>query len=128
MTASPRPELLRTTIADVRVAVDFPLDALDLAFMRRAFSELFDTAAADVTRAGYDLDDVVVDRFLICRVPGGDKSAEVVATLPVTTLVDRVRLIEDTFEAFRQESGSQAPCDGVRVEELRAKATLERLA
>lgn len=128
MTASPRPELLRTTIAEARAAVDFPLDALDLAFLRRAFSELFDAVAADVTRSGYDLDDVVVDRFLIGRVPGGDKSAEVVATLPVTTLVDRVRLIEDTFEAFRRESGSRARCDAIRVEELRATATLERLA
>lgn len=128
MTTPPRPELLRTTIADARAAVDFSLDALDLAFLRRAFSELFDAVAADVTRAGYDLDDVLVDRFLICRVPGGDESAEVVATLPVTTLVDRVRLIENAFEAFRQESGSQAPCDGIRVEELRASATLERLA
>ena len=127
MSPPSRPEIRRTIIAEARAAVDFSLDALDLAFLRRAFSELFDAAAADVTRAGYDLDDVVMDRFLICRAPGGGESAEVVATLPVTTLVDRVRLIEDTCEAFRRVSGSQAPRDGIRVQGLLVTATLERL-
>lgn len=43
------------------------LDRLDMPALRQAFAALMDDAALAVQRAGFDLDDVVIERSLICR-------------------------------------------------------------
>jgi len=43
------------------------VDRFDLPFARQCFSTLFDRAAQTVFRAGYDLDDVTVDQFIVLR-------------------------------------------------------------
>ena len=58
------------------------VDAFDVQEARRSFSTLFDRAAEAVFRAGYDLDDVTVDRFVVQRSVGGTETeAEFVAWL-----------------------------------------------
>lgn len=47
------------------------LDALDLAALRTAFSELMDQAAAAAHAAGLEQDDCTLERFAELRGPGG---------------------------------------------------------
>ncbi len=57
----------RRIVFDDTVTIDVPLTGIDVDAIRRVFSDLFDRAAQAVSRAGYDQDDAVVERFFICR-------------------------------------------------------------
>ena len=73
----------RTVIHEETLPCDVPLDELDMDWLRRQFLTLFDRAALAVCRAGYDLDDVVFDRF-ICRYDGDSEMTGV----PLPSLTD----------------------------------------
>ena len=49
---------------------DVSLAEVDLDAVRRKFSELFDQAAHANTLAGFDLDDVLVERHIVCTADG----------------------------------------------------------
>ncbi len=62
----------RTVIHEATLPCDVPLNELDMDWLRRRFSTLFDEAALAVNRAGYDLDDVVFDRFIAYEHKGAE--------------------------------------------------------
>ncbi len=67
----------------------FPSEAerFDLALGRQSFSTLFDRAAQAVFRAGYDLDDVTIDQFIVlCGNDGTESEMEFSAWLRDVTL------------------------------------------
>jgi hypothetical protein len=61
-------------LCEESIACDIRLDVLDMDWLRRQYSILFDRAAQAVFRAGYDLDDVIVERFVSLVDEHGDAS------------------------------------------------------
>lgn len=49
-------------------AVDWPADAIPLDELQVHFADLFERAAYVVQCKGYEQDDTIVDRFLLCRI------------------------------------------------------------
>jgi hypothetical protein len=86
-------------------------DSIDLTLLRQRFSELFDRAASRVQRAGYDLDDVLVDRFLVCV---GGEGREIEAPIEFVSSVDSV-LLQVGRAAGSGVSGVAVIRAGVRV-------------
>lgn len=78
----------RTVLFDTSSPFQTTLDALDLTELRRAYSALFDRAATEVFRRGLDLDDVVVERFVVCRRADGETTRT-----PLTSLADRSAVV-----------------------------------
>jgi hypothetical protein len=81
-------------------ALDFASDEIDLEALRRTFSGLFDEACEAVTRLGLDLDDVTVERCLMCA-HGGCKY-EVLSP----PLADRDRLLSAIREAAQFDAAN----------------------
>jgi hypothetical protein len=57
---------IRELLHSETLPVDFAIDDLNIDLLRRQFSGLLDRAALAVNRAGLDLDDVIVERYLLC--------------------------------------------------------------
>ena len=64
----PAPKIL----LEKSITMDMSLDQLDLDVVRRRYSELFDQAAIGIQRAGYDLDDIEIQRSVICSLEKDD--------------------------------------------------------
>ncbi len=78
----------RTVLVEASAPFVADVDSLDLAELRMAFSALFDRTAEEVFRYRLDLDDVVVDRFLLCQAPGG-----ATVRVPLPSLADRSSVV-----------------------------------
>jgi len=99
-----------------------PLTKLDLRALQAGFSALFDAAAVAVRRAGYDLDDVVLERIMVCEDPDGtpfDVAAE--------PLSDRDELIRRVVRsASHLDGGSdQDSAESICVRRLMVHALLD---
>lgn len=64
----PAPKIL----LEKSITMDMPLNQLDLDAIRRGYSKLFDQAAIGIQQAGYDLDDIEIQRSAICSLERGD--------------------------------------------------------
>lgn len=77
--------------------VGTPLDELDWNTVRKGYSTLFDRAAQAVFRTGLDLDDIIVNRFIVC-----ENQAEGTKRLPLESLADQTLSLRQIRDAFQQ--------------------------
>jgi hypothetical protein len=61
-----RHALHRQVMFECSRTLDISCEALEVARLQESFSELFDKASDAVTKLGLDLDDVIVERSLLC--------------------------------------------------------------
>ena len=111
----------RTVIHEAMWPCDLPLDELDMDWLRRQFSTLFDEAALAVSRAGYDLDDVVFDRYIAC---GHNRSDPV--DMPLPSLTDADAIASAVLELLTSDGNDSSPPTGPRIAGLRVVVILER--
>lgn len=71
-----RPTIHRRVVFDETVEMIFDPAGQDLAALRRAFLSPFDRAAHAVQVLGYEQDDAVIERFLLCQVDDTHRSPE----------------------------------------------------
>jgi hypothetical protein len=98
----PPPGPARTQICHVTLDLQVRCNAIDLAALRGGFSELFDRAALHVQRAGHDLDDVVVERFLTCHGGTGE---------PVDVPIEFLSSLDLLLQQLRGRLGPAEPLD-----------------
>jgi hypothetical protein len=115
-------KLRRRILFEDTVPIDFPVAGIDLDVIRRVFSGLFDRAAQAVSRAGYDQDDAVVERFLVCRV--GEATALDIAA---ECLSEADRLAAQVVRALVAAGAGRLGPAEIRIIGLKAVATLESL-
>jgi hypothetical protein len=80
-------------------AVCLPVTASGLSGLPRAFSGMFDQAACAIRGEGFDLDEVIVERWLVCR---GESGAE--ARIPAEPLSNPAQLVAVIKQALRTEA------------------------
>lgn len=115
-------KLRRRIVFDDTVPFDAPLTGIDLDPIRRVFSDLFDRAAQALSHAGYDQDDAVVERYLICR------AADTLDhEIPADFFSDARRLTEHVTSAVRAAGAGEFGRAEIRIIGLKAVATLESL-
>jgi N-methylhydantoinase A/oxoprolinase/acetone carboxylase beta subunit len=95
-----------------------PVEHLDE--LRRAFLTLMDAAAAAVQRAGYDLDDCVVERFVTLRYQGDAQSR----TIEAESLTELDRLLRPFHRDYCAQF--EAPRRDDRVEVVRIAVRARR--
>lgn len=84
-----------TTLHTERLETSLPATAAALTGLSHDFSPLFDRAACAIRAEGYDLDDVVLERWLVCRVGAGDE-----VRLRAEPLSDSARLADAVHQAL----------------------------
>jgi len=98
------------------IPVSKPLDALDEVWLRQRFSELFDRSGQAIHRAGYDLDDVVVDRIIICVQCGGSEWQEPAEPLSdVRRMKERIRQRAASHSLTQPSGESDSEVQVVRI-------------
>lgn len=102
------------------VPVDWPADDLELGPLREGFALLFDRAAHAVQLAGYEQDDALIDRSLICEVAGVGQ-----VPVPSVFLGDLGRLRRLVDESVQRAAGRVVPVTSVRVVALAVEARLD---
>ena len=107
----------RQVVYDETLPIEMAAAELDLERLRRGFAELFDRAAQAVQLAGYEQDDVVLERFLIVRTVCGEEM-----TLSAEWLSDRERLVQHLVRECRGIIGQRLDFSDVRVIGLRIAA------
>ncbi len=95
----PAPKIL----LEKSITMDMPLDQLDLDAVRRGYSELFDQAAIGIQRAGYDLDDIEIQRSVICSLEMGD-----IQQFTINSIADQTRFTTEIIEKILQNSSEQS--------------------
>lgn len=106
----------RRTPAAVSARVNFALHQLDLVDLRRRFSDLFDEIARVITGDKLDLDDVIVDRLVVCRLPDGRT-----VTVPADSLADVARLKNSLIAAVGQSASATVSAEDICITELIAQ-------
>ena len=125
------------TIFECGADWDVSLAQIDLDEVRRKFSELFDQAAHANTLAGFDLDDVLVDRHVVCSMDGVTR-----ITVSADHLSDRDRFVAHVLSKandanhggpcppYPNDHGGQCPLnvtEKVKIVELRITVIRESL-
>jgi len=82
---------------------------------------LFDKAALAVNRAGYDLDDVVFDRFIACRRHRSDP-----VDVPLPSLTDAAAIASAAVDSLICQGNDSSPPIEPRIAALRVVVILER--
>ncbi len=113
----------RDILFDESRPIRAPLTRLDIESLRRSFAALGDRAAQAVIAAGFDQDDVVLDRLMRCHVDD-----TVGAELPADWLADAGRLSGAIIAALSSRAQRPIPIEGVTIESVRVRAVLERWA
>jgi len=103
--------------------VEWRLDDIDLDELRSGFSHLFDQAAEAVHAAGLDLDDVFVERSLLCRTP-----CEENLIVGARFLADRDRLISGVTTELREMVGQVVESTKTIVTKLQVSVLRDRSA
>ncbi|MCO6436382.1 MAG: hypothetical protein J5J06_04765 [Phycisphaerae bacterium] len=124
----------RRVVFDETVEVSFDPRQDPLEMLRRAFLAPFDRAAHAVQVLGYEQDDAVIERHLLCQATGGMVPSEPNSeAAPVRTTVEvPAEGLSDagSFNAALKQSlnvrGHEAEFDEVRIVALRVVAVLER--
>jgi len=111
----------RVLLSTADAAFDSPAFGLDLDELRRLFLKLCDDTAQAVQSAGHDLDEVIVERFLRCRLC--DSST---FDAPADVLSDKERLLHSLSETARRNQGLSMDAGSLHVVGLRVVAYLER--
>ncbi len=113
-------ELIRETLFDNCIDYNDRLTTLDFDRLRAAMLTLFEAAAHTVQVAGYEQDDAVIDRFVVCHVRGED----------IRIIVDQFSTQEFFKTSIRnqliQQSVKNLEDADVEIVSLRVTATLER--
>ncbi len=107
-------------VFDETVDVRLPTTAIDLDSLRRTFSDLFDRAARAVLDAGFDLDDSIVERSLICR------AGEVRHEVRAESLGDAGQLAAHIIRSLVSAGVPESCARDATIVGLRAVATIER--
>ncbi len=116
------PSIQRRVIAEESIQVDWSLEKLNLEVVRRTFSDLFDRAAVAVHRAGHDLDDVVVERRMICRTTDGfDRDVSVFFMSNVN------QMVENTVTQLVNAGLSATEARCARILAMKCEAVLETI-
>lgn len=110
-----------TTLFSAALPLNQNPGTLDLDQIRRRFAELFDQSVRAVSRAGYDLDDVVVHRYLDCRT-AGTKLRGVTAE----ALSDRQRLWDHVVRELRSNGAEELDDRHVEIVNVRVVTVLDR--
>lgn len=97
------------------------LSEIDLDVVRRKFSELFDRTASAVFRARLDLDDVLVERQVVCRINGHPP-----IRISADHLSDLDRFTQHILAAARVELDRDIPSGAATLIELRITAIREQ--
>ena len=123
--ASGRDRGIRPPPRELLYSETLPIDEvaaeLDLAELRRRFAPMFDRAARAVQLAGYEQDDTVVARVLVCRA-GEQGRVEV----PAEFLADRARLLGVVTRAVTASVGRPVAASAVQLIGLKVSAYRER--
>ena len=112
----PEPRTLYTET----LPVEFSLNDLDLDVLRRRFAEVFDRAAHAVQLAGFEQDDAIIERYVICRL--GERTELAVTA---ESLSDRERLSRHVTETIRLRTGPSTVQSDVRIVGLKVEARID---
>lgn len=113
----------RDILFDESRPIRAPLAGLDIEALRRTFAALGERAALAVSAAGFDQDDVVLDRLMRCH---ADDTLE--AELPADWLADAGRLAGAIIAALATTAQRPIPIEVATIESVRVRAVLERWA
>jgi len=113
----------RESIYSEDVDVDLPADTVDLDHLRRALVGPFDRAAHAVQIAGYEQDDAVIERELLCRID----EVETVR-IPVGPLADGDAFAAHLLRVAASKVDHPVAIKQVRIIGLCVEAILERWA
>jgi hypothetical protein len=106
---------------------DASLAQIDIEAVRRKFSELFDRAAHANTLAGFDLDDVLVERHIVCTIDGVTR-----VKVSADHLSDRERFMVHVLSTVNAaDHGGPCPAyvtEQVKIVELRVTVIRENRA
>jgi len=116
-------EISHYPLFDESQPVNVALDEVTLDDLRRAFSGLFDRAVRAVQAAGFDQDDVELERWLLCRLPDGTA-----CSVRVDVLSDLQRFLQSTLTGLQSTTGRKWNVAEVQLLGLRVVAILERPA
>jgi len=113
-------ELIRETLFDQTKDYVDCLAKLDFDRLREAMLPLFEAAAHAVQVAGYEQDDAVIDRFVVCHVKDDEITilADHFSTKAFFTASVSNQLIQQSFDTTNEQD--------VEIVSLRVTATLER--
>lgn len=111
----------RTTVFSSVTPVNFAVADLNLDDLRRSFAPTFDQAAHAIQLAGFEQDDGVINRWLVCRVNG--REPEVIAE----SLADTDRFRQTLLAGLEAQLGVAVNANEVAIVGLRVDAVLERL-
>jgi len=113
--------LHRESIYSEILDVDFLATDIDLDRLRRDLAGPFDRAAHAVQIAGYEQDDAVIERELLCRLDGGEA-----VRIPVGPLADRDAFMAHFLGAVSSKLDRPTSAEQIRIIGLRVEAILER--
>ena len=114
------PPIRREIVFDESAAWNCALADLDLPALRAGFAGLMERAAAAVQARGYEQDDSLVERLLVCRVAAGE-----VVTVDAAWLADAERLAAHVRARVGELVGRGVGGAEVSIAGLRVTATLE---
>jgi len=115
-------EIIHKTLFDQTIDHADRFSTLDFDRLRREMLSLFEAAAHAVQVAGYEQDDAVIDRYIICHVGGHDM------TMPVNYLSTSAAFESAMRKQLHQGKVEDVESDDVTIVALRVTAILERWA
>jgi len=105
MTIPPRQTLFEETIA-----IQARLDQLDWKDIRLQFAQLMERAAKATQQAGYEQDDVVVDRMLVCSL---ESQSQVI--IPADWLADSRKMVQSIVHACHESAPDRIRVVGLAI-------------
>lgn len=119
---------VRRLIHSQRLDIHQQLPDIDLSTLRQGFLNLMDSTARAVTSAGYDLDDVDIDRFVLCRVVGVQDETGIEGEFSVPAeLADAQRLASSIRSASLRKSSGQNTSAAIEIIALEIHAVREEM-
>ena len=113
---------MRKHLWEATLPVDFAALDVDLDRLRRGFAALFDDAARAVQLAGYQQDDTVLERLLLCRI--GEKVERMIT---VDCLSDRSRFLDHIRAQALGPADAPSRLRAVRIVGLKVVSVLDIL-
>ena len=117
------PNLTRTSIFRERLPIDRGLTNIDLDDLRQRFMPLFDRAAQAIQVAGYEQDDGVIERRLVCAATDGFEH-----TTDAEALCDADRFVARITHEVGTAAGRSLEPGDITITALEVETFLERWA